>query len=57
MDLQSDMAEARREGLAEGEAKGLSKLAEAARRMKRDGLEPEQIAAYTGLSPAEIEGL
>jgi hypothetical protein len=40
------MVEARKEGLAE-----------AARKMKRDGLAAGQIAAYTGLSPEEIEQL
>jgi predicted transposase YdaD len=59
------MVEARQEGLAEGFSRGLSKglveglskLTEAARRMKRDGLAAGQIAAYTGLSPEEIERL
>jgi predicted transposase/invertase (TIGR01784 family) len=61
LDHQSHMVEARQEGFSrgktEGLAEGLSKLTETARRMKRDGLAAGQIAAYTGLSPGEIERL
>jgi predicted transposase/invertase (TIGR01784 family) len=65
LDHQSYIAEARKEGLAEGRAEGLAEAAqkayrekiEAARKMKRDGLAAGQIAAYTGLSPEEIEQL
>ena len=53
-DIKNQIAYARNEGLAEGEAKG--KLA-IARMMKADGAEPEKIALYTGLSTEEINNL
>ncbi|MDR0587012.1 MAG: Rpn family recombination-promoting nuclease/putative transposase [Treponema sp.] len=54
LDRQSFITNARREGLAEGKADA---LAEAARKMKQDGLESEKIRKYTQLSPEEIEKL
>jgi predicted transposase/invertase (TIGR01784 family) len=65
LDHQSHMVEARQEGFSRGKAEGLAEAAqkayqekaEAARRMKRDGLTAGQIAVYTGLSPGEIENL
>ncbi|MDR1818614.1 MAG: hypothetical protein LBR07_10755 [Puniceicoccales bacterium] len=49
---------AKREGLAEGLAKGAAaaKL-ETARKMKADGLPPDAIARYTGLSPEQLQDL
>jgi predicted transposase/invertase (TIGR01784 family) len=69
LDLQSSLVDARQEGLAEGRLEGkaeaLAEAAqkahqeklEAARNMKRDGLNPEQIRSYTQLSLEEIEKL
>lgn len=47
-------AEGRAEGLAEGERNGALKFA---RYMRQEGKRPEEIAAATGLSLAEIENL
>ncbi|MDR1948975.1 MAG: hypothetical protein LBQ38_06270 [Spirochaetaceae bacterium] len=52
LDLQSDMVDARREGIAEGRM--VEKL-ESARKLRAMGLSPEQIAEATGLSPADID--
>jgi predicted transposase/invertase (TIGR01784 family) len=65
LDAQSFMTGAWRDGKAEGKAEGLTEAAqkayqeklESARRMKLDGLSPEQIRSYTQLSPEEIERL
>jgi predicted transposase/invertase (TIGR01784 family) len=47
-----------REGLEEGLARGIEKKAEeSARKMKAAGVAPEQISAWTGLSPEEINRL
>jgi predicted transposase/invertase (TIGR01784 family) len=53
---------AKREGLAEGRAKGLAEGAaaaklETARKMKADGLPPDAVARYTGLSPEQLQDL
>ena len=55
MDWQSGMVEARRKGIAEGYAEGLAEgrveaNIETAKNLLSDGIEPERVAAYTGLS-------
>ena len=52
----------RQEGLQQGMQKGLQQGKQenalaVARNMKKDGLPAEKIAAYTGISPEEIEKL
>ena len=61
-DQRLKLAGAKREGLAEGEAIGMSKgetkkNRENATAMKQEGFDPAVIARITGLSPAEIERL
>ena len=52
------MAEGWAKGLAEGTAKGRAEVKTAiAKSMKADGLDPQTISKYTGLSIAEIEAL
>jgi predicted transposase/invertase (TIGR01784 family) len=64
LDVQSDLVEARRAGIAEGKAEGRAEgkaegkaegrteeKLETARRLRKMGLSPEQIAEATGLSP------
>jgi predicted transposase YdaD len=55
--LVEGLSRGKAEGLAEAAQKAYQEKAEAARRMKRDGLAAGQIAVYTGLSPEEIENL
>ncbi|MBR1933635.1 MAG: Rpn family recombination-promoting nuclease/putative transposase [Prevotella sp.] len=51
-------AEGREEGRAEGRAEGIEEnKRESARLMKADGMPPELIAKYTGLSTEEVEQL
>jgi predicted transposase/invertase (TIGR01784 family) len=61
LDLQSSLVDARQEGKAEGLAEASQKAhqekLEAARNMKRDGLNPEKIRSYTQLSLEEIARL
>ncbi|MBQ4026391.1 MAG: hypothetical protein II616_01470, partial [Bacteroidales bacterium] len=53
---------AREEGLAEGRAEGRAEGAsirtdEIARKLKADGLSPELISRYTGLTPEQVQAL
>jgi predicted transposase/invertase (TIGR01784 family) len=57
LDYNLGMNAARKEGLAEGEAKGEAKLIETARNLKRFGVDIETIAKATNLSFNEIERL
>ena len=57
LDWQSDLSEARKEGLAEGEAKARQEKFESARRLKALGVPPDKIAAGLGLSPEDVEAL
>ncbi len=54
-------AEGRAEGLAEGRAEereaNLKKLLESARSMLNDGLSPEKVMLYTGLSEKQMKTL
>ncbi len=59
---QMDREEGKKEGLEEGKKVGLEEGAranaiETARKMKTDGLPVDMILKYTGLAPADIEGL
>jgi predicted transposase/invertase (TIGR01784 family) len=60
-DWNSRLGDARREGLNEGEQKGLEKgrqaLQTSARKMKKAGMPVTQISEYTGLSAEEIKKL
>ncbi len=47
------MEEGRAEGLEQGLEQGLEKLRQTARSMKSEGLPPEQIKRFTGLSESE----
>ena len=52
------LEEGRKEGIAIGEQRGREEKAlETARNMLADGLIPEKIAQYTGLSLADVEQL
>ena len=56
--LRIGIAEGRAEGIAEGRAEGIAEgKAEIARSMKTDGVDPNTIAKYTGLSLDEINRL
>jgi predicted transposase/invertase (TIGR01784 family) len=58
LDWQSEMSDARREGIAEGEEKGQQKgHFEDARRMKASGYPTEEIQRITGLPVEEIDKL
>jgi predicted transposase/invertase (TIGR01784 family) len=57
LDYTTRLDEARAEGLAEGKAKVQQEKLDSARRMKADGLTPEQIQKYTGLPPEDIKAL
>ena len=50
-------AKGRAEGEAKGRAEGEEKIRNNARTMKADGMAPELIAKYTGLTVEEIERL
>ena len=58
MTLEYMIAEAKEEGLAEGEASGRAEREiEMARAMKSEGIDAETIAKVSGLSAEEIEKL
>ena len=58
MTLEYMIAEAKEEGLAEGEASGRAEREiEVARAMKSEGIDAETIAKVSGLSAEEIEKL
>ncbi|MBQ2521151.1 MAG: hypothetical protein II537_00425, partial [Bacteroidales bacterium] len=61
-DIQSEIWYARQEGEARGEAKGRAEGASArtdeiARNLKADGLSPELVSRYTGLTPEQVQAL
>jgi len=57
-DIQSEIWYARQEGEARGEARGASvRTDEIARKLKADGLSPELVSRYTGLTPEQVQAL
>ena len=61
-DIQSEIWYARQEGEARGEAKGRAEGAsvrtdEIARNLKADGVSPELVSRYTGLTPEQVQAL
>ena len=61
-DIQSEIWYARQEGEARGEAKGRAEGASArtdeiARNLKADGVSPELVSRYTGLTPEQVQAL
>ncbi|MDR1933273.1 MAG: Rpn family recombination-promoting nuclease/putative transposase [Spirochaetales bacterium] len=57
LDRQAERADARQEGWKERDEKALQEKLESGRKMKKDGLSPEQIQKYIPLSSEEIERL
>jgi predicted transposase/invertase (TIGR01784 family) len=56
-DMEHNYVAGRKEGLAEGLAKGRAELLKAAQGFKEKGIDPQIIADVTGLSPSEILSL
>ena len=57
-DLATDLDAAEKKGRAEGRAEGeIQRAKKVALKMLNDGLSPEQVAKYTGLTPEQIQSL